>query len=104
MVSVALAALSLGCASVRPWERGALARRDMAWDPDTLEAQRRSHVYWSKEASLPGGGAGGIGHAGSTSLAFVVAGGIVIGIAGNCPHACSMYLSSEPVQRIIGKG
>jgi hypothetical protein len=53
--------LALGCASVKPWEREILARDDMAWDPDPLEAQLRDHVYWSKEASLPGGGAGGGG-------------------------------------------
>jgi hypothetical protein len=59
LVSVAMG--SLACQSVRPWERGGLARRDMAWDPDGLEAQRRNHVYWSKEASLPGGGGAGGG-------------------------------------------
>jgi hypothetical protein len=53
--------LAAGCASVKPWEREILARDDMAWDPDPLEAQLRDHIYWSKEASLPGGGAGGGG-------------------------------------------
>lgn len=57
---VAACALA-GCAGVKPWERGALARRDMAWDPDPLEAMRRDHVYFSKEASLGGGSAGGGG-------------------------------------------
>jgi len=52
---------ALGCQAVRPWERGHLARRDMSWDPDPLEAQRRGHVYFSKEAALSGGGAGGGG-------------------------------------------
>ena len=46
---------------VKPWERAVLARRDMAWDPDELEAARRSHTFFSKEASLPGGSAGGGG-------------------------------------------
>jgi hypothetical protein len=50
-----------GCASVKPWERGTLALDDMAWQPDPLEAAYREHVYWSKEASLPGGGTGGGG-------------------------------------------
>ena len=50
-----------GCASVKPWEREVLAREDMAWDPDPLEAARRSHIHYSKEASLPGGGVGGGG-------------------------------------------
>jgi hypothetical protein len=54
-------AFSAGCAQVKPWERETLARRDMAWDPDPLAAQLRSHIHWSKEASLPGGEAGGGG-------------------------------------------
>ncbi len=62
-LALALAALATlsGCAGVRPWERDVLARRDMAWDPDPLEAQRKNHVYFSKEAALSGGGAGGGG-------------------------------------------
>lgn len=57
-----LAALVLpGCAGVRPWERDLLARPDMAWDPDPLEAARQGHVYFSKEAAMPGGGGGGGG-------------------------------------------
>ena len=58
---LSLLLLATGCQSVKPWERGHLARRDMAWDPDTLEAQRRGHVYFSKEAALTGGGGSGGG-------------------------------------------
>ena len=64
LVAVLLAMASLGlsgCAAVKPWERGVLAREDMAWQPDALEAARRSHIYFSKEASLLGGSAGGGG-------------------------------------------
>jgi uncharacterized protein DUF4266 len=46
---------------VKPWERSVLARHDMAWDPDGLEAARRNHTFFSKEASMPGGSAGGGG-------------------------------------------
>ena len=46
---------------VKPWERSVLARHDMAWDPDELEAARRNHTFFSKEASMPGGSAGGGG-------------------------------------------
>lgn len=53
--------VGLACAPVKPWERDVLARPDMAWDPDTLEAAHRSHVFFSKEGSLPGAGAGGGG-------------------------------------------
>ena len=56
-----LPALLGGCAPVRPWERDTLARPDMAWDPDPLEAALRSHVFFSKEAALGGAGAGGGG-------------------------------------------
>lgn len=59
-----LASLGLAlsaCTTVRPWEREVLARPDMAFEPDPIEARRRDHVYFSKEASLPGGGTGGGG-------------------------------------------
>lgn len=46
---------------VKPWERDVLSRRDMAWRPDALQAARRAHVYFAKEASLIGGSAGGGG-------------------------------------------
>jgi len=50
-----------GCVVVKPWERDLLARRDMAWEPDALEAARDAHVYFSKEASMPVGSGGGGG-------------------------------------------
>jgi hypothetical protein len=61
-----LGALATGCSTlealeVRPWERESLARRDMAWDPDPLEAQLQAHIHFAKEASLAGSGAGGGG-------------------------------------------
>jgi hypothetical protein len=46
---------------VKPWERDILARREMAFDPDPLTSTRRSHVYFSKEAALSAGEAGGGG-------------------------------------------
>ncbi len=49
-----------GCVAVKPWEREAFARPEMAWDPDPLESQLQNHIRFSKEAALPvGGGAGG---------------------------------------------
>jgi hypothetical protein len=56
---VALA--STACTSVRAWERETLARPEMAWDPDPLDATLASHIQFSKEASLRGGSAGGGG-------------------------------------------
>ena len=50
-----------GCAVLQPWEKEIIAREDMAWAPDPLQARLDAHVYFSKEASLPGGGAGGGG-------------------------------------------
>ena len=57
---LAMVASSMGCTVVRPWDRDMLARQDMAWDPDPLEAARKGHVYFAKEATgVHGGGGGG---------------------------------------------
>ncbi len=61
LLLVSLLSTASGCARVTPWERDLLARRDMSWEPDALEAKRESHVYFSKEASMPGGSGGGGG-------------------------------------------
>lgn len=55
-----LVALS-GCTTVQPWERGVLAKEEMGWSPNRLEATLDSHVYFSKEASFGGGAAAGGG-------------------------------------------
>ena len=60
------ALVTAGCAiePVSPWQRGDLAREDMAWEPGLVgESLIRDHVYVSKEAasmgtSLSGGGCG----------------------------------------------
>lgn len=55
-------ALALGaCAAPRAWERGDLARPEMAWEPDALEAAQRQHTYASKEAASGGASVGGGG-------------------------------------------
>jgi hypothetical protein len=59
--AVAILILTSGCVVVKPWERDQLARRDMAWEPDALEAARENPIYVSKEASMPGGSGGGGG-------------------------------------------
>ena len=62
LVVLSLALFSqAGCVAVKPWERDLLARRDMGFEPDGLEAKREAHIYWSKEASMPGGSGGGGG-------------------------------------------
>lgn len=58
---LATVAASTGCVRVKPWERDLLAQRNMAFEPDGLEAKREAHIYFSKEASMPGGSGGGGG-------------------------------------------
>ncbi len=52
-----------GCAikKVDAWERGDLARPEMAWEPDPQLASYQSSVYFSKEASSGGASVGGGG-------------------------------------------
>lgn len=59
----ALCLLLAGCgiAPVAPWERGTLAKPQMALDPDTLGAALKRHTASSKEAASGGYGIGGGG-------------------------------------------
>lgn len=51
-----------GCAvPVQPWQKGDLARPEMGFEPDRLDAAFAEHVYTSKEASSGGAGVGGGG-------------------------------------------
>lgn len=50
-----------GCATVQPWQRGDLARTEMALDPDPLLSSYRQHVEFSKEAASGGATLGGGG-------------------------------------------
>jgi hypothetical protein len=45
-----------GCVSVRPWERGNLAKPQMALDSNPMQNVIRAHTYLSREAA---GGSGG---------------------------------------------
>jgi hypothetical protein len=62
-----LAAALGGCGAiptvqpVQPWEKGMLAKRDMALDQGTLEARFDEHFHASKEAASGGAGVGGGG-------------------------------------------
>jgi Domain of unknown function (DUF4266) len=53
--------LLISCTDVRAWERGYLAREEMAWDPDALESSLNDHIFFSKEASSGGNSAAGGG-------------------------------------------
>lgn len=56
--------LNCACSSlptVQAWEKGKLARQDMRFDRDMLDARFVDHTYFSKEASTGGTGVGGGG-------------------------------------------
>ncbi|MGI2259259.1 DUF4266 domain-containing protein [Shewanella sp. GXUN23E] len=65
-ISIVLLTLAMaGCSSlgVEPWERGQLARADMALDHEKLDMALDDHIYFSKEGSsggrsFAGGGCG----------------------------------------------
>jgi len=57
---VGILALS-ACSSVQPWEKGNLAKEEMAWKPDPMEAKLLDLIYYSKEGSRGGGQAAGGG-------------------------------------------
>lgn len=57
-------AIISGCANVAPWERGILAKPQMALDPYPLQSGARMHNYGSREAGASTnseGGGGGCG-------------------------------------------
>lgn len=59
-----LAAIGLsGCAlaPVQPWGKGNLARPEMLFDSDPLQARFEQHIYFSKENMTGGYGVGGGG-------------------------------------------
>mgnify|MGYP003408796191 CR=1 FL=1 len=58
------AAAMVGCAGpskVEAWEKGLLAKREMAFDADRLGAAYAEHTYTSKEGASGGAGVGGGG-------------------------------------------
>jgi Domain of unknown function (DUF4266) len=63
LVLLALAgAVSLtGCASVKPWEKGEIAKPAMVFDADPLQSRFEQHIYFSKENASGGYGVGGGG-------------------------------------------
>ncbi|MDD5034468.1 MAG: DUF4266 domain-containing protein [Methylococcaceae bacterium] len=56
-----LSSLNACSLKVAPWERGNLAKQQMALDPDALDAALSRHAYGSKEGSSGGYGVGGGG-------------------------------------------
>lgn len=49
------------CTPVAAWERGTLARPEMALETDPLEGALDDHIYFSKEASSGGNSTSGGG-------------------------------------------
>ncbi len=49
------------CQSVKPWERGILAKPHMAIEPEPGLAGMRRHIFFSKEAASGGSSVGGGG-------------------------------------------
>lgn len=54
----------LSCSQVKPWERGNLAKSQMALDPHPLQSTTRSHHYGSREAGAPSNASSGGGGCG----------------------------------------
>ncbi|MCC6207316.1 MAG: DUF4266 domain-containing protein [Gammaproteobacteria bacterium] len=59
--TLALVLMLSACSTVEPWERGALAKPQMASDPHPLQSSLSTHVYNSREAASGGNSAGGGG-------------------------------------------
>ncbi|NOS75953.1 MAG: DUF4266 domain-containing protein [Methyloglobulus sp.] len=51
----------VACVPVQPWERGNLAKPQMALDPYPLQSALRAHNYGSREAAAGGNAAQGGG-------------------------------------------
>lgn len=60
-VALCLAMALSGCAQVEPWERGNLAKPQMALDPHPMQSSLSTHVYNSREAASGGSSAEGGG-------------------------------------------
>jgi len=64
LIMIAAAVLVTGCESmpkVQPWQKGNLAKPEMAFDSDALEARFADHTYFSKEGASGGASVGGGG-------------------------------------------
>ncbi len=64
MFTLGLALALSACASFKPpqpWEKGQLAKPEMQFDYDRMDARSQLHIYTSKEAASGGYGVGGGG-------------------------------------------
>ena len=65
-MSLPLLVVISGCShlqpqAVKPWQRGILARQNMAISPNPVQQGLDEHIYFSKEAASGGSGVGGGG-------------------------------------------
>ena len=60
-VIISLGGQLSGCQPVQAWERGTLAKPEMAVDANPMETALNNHIYFSKEASNGGHSATGGG-------------------------------------------
>lgn len=58
---LAMAALLAGCAPVQPWERGHLAKPQMALEPYPGQAAFGEHIHGGREAASGGSASSGGG-------------------------------------------
>jgi Domain of unknown function (DUF4266) len=61
---VAITLLMSGCSSITPvnaWEKADLAKPEMTFESDVLDAKFTDHIYFSREAATGGSGVGGGG-------------------------------------------
>jgi hypothetical protein len=61
LLLLAVSATLVACTPVAAWERGNLARPEMALESDPLGSALDDHVYFSKEASSGGNSTSGGG-------------------------------------------
>lgn len=60
-VALVASTLLIGCSTVPPWQKGNLAKPQMAFDHDPLQARFQDHTYFSKEGASGGSSVGGGG-------------------------------------------
>ena len=58
---IAILIAFVGCAEVKPWQKGNLVKSHMAFDPDPLSTRFMHHTYESKEAASGGYGISVVG-------------------------------------------
>lgn len=61
MLLLTMGIMLTACTAVQPWERGNLAKPQMALDPNPLQSALRAHNYGSREAAAGGNAAQGGG-------------------------------------------